>query len=45
MSCIHNENLKENIMNEILEMNVLTLSMSCMKRKEETIKVDEQLQN
>ena len=22
MSCLHNENLKENIMNEILEMNV-----------------------
>lgn len=41
MSCIHNENLKENIMNEILEMNVGDfIDILYEKGLEETIKVD-----
>ena len=41
MSCIHNENLKENIMNEILEMNVGDfIDILYEKGLEETLKVD-----
>ena len=41
MSCIHNENLKENIMNEILEMNVGDfIYILYEKGLEETMKVD-----
>ena len=41
MSCLHNENLKENIMNEILEMNVGDfIDILYEKGLEETLKVD-----
>ena len=41
MSCIHNENLKENIMNEILEMSVGDfIDILYEKGLEETLKVD-----
>ena len=41
MSCIHNENLKENIMNEILEMNVGDFIETLYEKGfAETLKVD-----
>ena len=41
MSCIHNENLKENIMSEILEMNVGDFIETLYEKGfAETLKVD-----
>ena len=41
MSCIHNENLKENIINEILEMNVGDFIETLYEKGfAETLKVD-----
>mgnify|MGYP001175819165 FL=1 len=41
MSCLHNENLKENIMNEILEMNVGDFIETLYEKGfTETLKVD-----